>query len=76
MHERVNMHKQEAVIKQGYKNGIRQRSHSGTLQNLQFDMQDFASLADIAKLSRTLVSVLPSLRDISLPQILGPHENM
>lgn len=49
---------------------------SGTLQNLQFDMQDFASLADIAKLPRTLASVLPSLRDISLPQILGPHENM
>lgn len=69
------MHKQEAVMKKGL---IRQRSRFTFRApcKTSFDMQDFASLADIAKLPRTLASVLPSLRDISLPQILGPHENM
>lgn len=41
-----------------------------------FIERDFASWRDLAKLPATLAGVLPSLRHISLPQILGPHENM
>lgn len=41
-----------------------------------FIERDFASWRDVAKLPAALASILPSLRTISLPQILGPHENM
>jgi hypothetical protein len=41
-----------------------------------FIERDFASWRDIAKLPATLAAVLPSLRRISLLQILGPHDSM
>jgi hypothetical protein len=41
-----------------------------------FIKRDFASWRDIAKLPATLAAVLPSLRRISLLQILGPHDSM